>query len=89
MTVRVNAPPPAEAVEGLKLVTAGTGLFTVVPTVMLLLPGTESVEVVATVAVSLTVPAAVGLTTKLTVALAPLLIAPRLHVTVAVPLQAP
>jgi hypothetical protein len=68
---------------------AGTGLFTVVLAVALLLPGTESEVVVATLAVLFKVPLAVGLTTKVTVAFAPLLIVPRLQLTVVVPLQVP
>jgi hypothetical protein len=65
-------------------------LFTVVLAVALLLPGTGSVAVVVTLAVLLKAAlVAVGLTIKVTVAFAPLLIVPRLQVTVVVPLQVP
>jgi hypothetical protein len=69
----------AEETEGL----------TVVDEVALLLPGTGSLVVLDTLAVLLNVPAAVGVTTIVTVALAPLATLPRLQVTVLVPLQPP
>jgi hypothetical protein len=59
--------------------------FTVVVAVELLSAGFESALVVATVAVLLNGPAAVGFTTIVTVALAPFPSEPRAHVTVAVP----
>ena len=91
LTVSVNGAPPGAVVVGLKLVIAGTALVpTVVTAVALLLAPLESVEVVLTVAVLVTVdPTAFGCTTRLTLAWAPFTIVPRLHVTMLVPLQLP
>ena len=66
----------------------GTGL-TVVVAVELLSAVFESALVVDTVAVLLNGPDDVGVTTIVTVALAPFASAPRLHVTVAVPAHDP
>jgi hypothetical protein len=63
--------------------------LTVVVVVALLLPDTGSATLLVTLAVLLNVPPAVGVTTIVTVALAALARVPRLHVTVAVPLQLP
>lgn len=58
--------------------------LTVVLTVAVLFPGTGSVSLAATLAVFVSVPAAVGLTTIVTVALAVFARVPRLQLTVAV-----
>ena len=70
---------PAEAV----LVTdkSANGWFTVVLTVAELLAGTRSVSLAETVAVLASAPARVGVTTIVTVALAPTARLPRLAVT--------
>ena len=64
-------------------------MFTVVLTVALSLLATGSHEAEATVAVLLTVPPGVAVTTKVTVAVAGLLMVPRLQMTVLVPLHVP
>ena len=64
-------------------------LLTVVTAVEVLLAVLESDSVADTVAVLLKLPAAVGVTTRVTVALALLLIVPRGQLTVLVPLQLP
>jgi hypothetical protein len=68
---------------------AGTGLFTVVLTVTLLLPATGSFDAVVILAVLLTFPMPAGATISATVALTPWIIEPRLHVIVLVPVHVP
>ena len=63
--------------------------FTVVPVEELLLVTSGSDTPLVTLAVLSRVPAAVGVMTIVIVALPPLLIVPRAHVTVLVPLQLP
>lgn len=88
-TVSVNPAPRAVTEVGLILMVVGTGLFTVTLAVALLLPGVASVAVVVTLAVLFIVPVAVGVTINAIVALAPLLIMPRLQVTALVPVHEP
>ena len=90
-TVRVKAAPPVKEEEGLTLLIIGTGLCTSVLAVALLFAGLGSDD---TLPVMLAVlvnpePTTVGLTTSVTVAPAPLLIEPRVQVTVFVPVHAP
>jgi hypothetical protein len=89
LTVSVAAGPPAVAPDGLMLPRTGTRLFTVVLAVALLLPVAGSHEAEATLAVLLTVPPGVAVTTNVTVAVAGLLMLPRLQMTVLVPLHVP
>lgn len=65
------------------------GAFTVVVPGALLFAVFGSVSFAVTLAVLLNVPAAVGVTTIVTVALAPLINVPRVHETVVVPVQLP
>src|ERR1700704_5671281 len=67
----------------------GTRLFTVVMAVELLLPAAGSHDAGATLAVLLSVPPGVAVTTRVTVAVTELLMVPRLQVTVLVPLHVP
>ena len=83
LTVSVAAGPPAVAPDGLMPPRTGTRLFTVVLAVALLLPVAGSHDL----AVLLTIPPTVGVTVKVTVAVAPRV--PRLQVTVLVPLHVP
>ena len=89
LTVKVAAGAPAVALDGLMPPRTGAGLFTVVLAVALSLPATGSHETEATLAVLLTVPPGVAVTTKVTVAVAELLMLPRLQMTVLVPLHVP
>src|SRR3989449_1800392 len=89
VTVSVAAGPPAVAPDGVMLPRTGTRLFTVVLAVALLLAVTGSDEQEATLTVVLTVPPGVAVTTKVTVAVAELLMVPRLQMTVLVPLHVP
>ncbi len=90
--VSVKAAPPTVEEEGIKLLIPGTGFsVTVVLAVVLLFAGLVSDE---TLPVMLAVlvnpePTTVGLTPSVTVAPAPLLIEPRVQVTVFVPVHAP
>ena len=67
----------------------GANAFTTVVAVAELLVVSGSVPVAVTVAVFVSTPGAVGVTTMLTVTFAPLAIVPRTHVTVVVPLHDP
>src|SRR5438445_6559547 len=89
LTVSVAAGPPAVAPDGLIPPRTGTRLFTVVLAVALLLPAAASHEEEATLAVLPTIPPTVGVTVRVTVAVARLARVPRLQVTVLVPLQVP
>jgi hypothetical protein len=89
LTVSVAAGLPAAAADGLMPPRTGRRLFTVVLAVELSLPATGSHEEEATLAVLLTVPPGVAVTTKVTVAVPGLLMVPRLQVTVLVPLHVP
>jgi hypothetical protein len=89
LTLSVAAGPPAVAPDGLMLPRTGTRLSTVVVAVALLLPAAASHEEEATPAVLLKTPPTVGVTVKVTVAVARLARAPRVQVTVLVPLHVP
>src|SRR6266853_3955949 len=89
LTVSVAAGPPAVTPDGLMLPRTGTRLFTVVLAVALSLPATGSHEAEATLAVLLCVAPGVAVTTKVTVAVAELLMVPRLQITALEPLHVP
>src|SRR5205807_2369298 len=86
--VRVWPTCTGSGVSVLAITRSAAGL-TVVLAVAVLLSGFGSASVPLTLAVLVSVPAAVGWTTIVTVALAPLARFPRLHVTVLVPEQLP